>query len=564
LDGTYTCACDAGFEGDDCETEIPQGDDCEGVTCNDRGTCDPGVDSVDGQYTCACEVGFEGDDCETEIPQGDDCEGVTCNDRGTCDPGVDSVDGQYTCECEDNFTGPDCEQRVDPGFEHAHTLADYREVLRLSVRFYGAQRCGDTDNWMLVDNETADSCHLEDGPAYSPDLDLTGGWHDAGDFIKFTLTMSHSVYALLKAFETFPTAYDDRDSPDYSGAPNGIPDLLDEVKIATDYLLKVHPDPDTLIGRVASDADHLLWVTSPYQSTLSVEEGGGQRPVYDDARADIAGLAAAALALMSQLYAPHDAAYAQRCLDLARSIYAYGEGHTGTTPDSFYEDSSWMDNMMCGAVELYRATSETSYLDDANEYDEDLGPHYWVMDWGNPTDLCRHSLVRAGHADTLERWSEDVERYLTTVSGDPYVEGMAYFLDWGSLRYALNSALSAALYYDVTHDQRFRDFAISQVDYALGRNEYDRSFVVGWGHNPPERPHHANAYGREALDWNLSEPFVYSLDGALVGGPTKEATGPSSPGYEDDIEDWVGNEVTNDYNAALVGSVAFTVHMLLD
>ena len=80
----------------------------------------------------------------------------------------------------------------------------------------------------------------------------------------------------------------------------------------------------------------------------------------------------------------------------------------------------------------------------------------------------------------------------------------------------------------------------------MGENEYDRSFVIGFGNNPPTQPHHRNqiATGR-------------SLAGALVGGPTQGATGPSAPGYEDNADDYLGNEVALDYNAGVVGLAAF-------
>jgi len=217
--------------------------------------------------------------------------------------------------------------------------------------------------------------------------------------------------------------------------------------------------------------------------------------------------------------------------------------------------------MLCGAVELYRSTMERQYLDQAIAYDEDIGVHYWVAGWDNNTDYCRHSLYLAGHTETADRWREDVTRYTESISAHPLVAGMAWFLDWGSLRFAINAALSSALFYDITGEDRYRDFAISQIDYVMGTNGYDRSFVVGWGNNPPQSPHHANAYGREALDWDLSQSFIHSLDGALVGGPTREAAGNSQPGYQDDIQDYVGNEVTLDYNAALVGTAAFIVSL---
>jgi len=134
---------------------------------------------------------------------------------------------------------------------------------------------------------------------------------------------------------------------------------------------------------------------------------------------------------------------------------------------------------------------------------------------------------------------------------------MAFFTDWGTLRYALGAAFSAGLLYDITGEIQYRDFAISQLDYALGANDYNRSFVVGWGENPPTHPHHANSFGSNSLDWDLSGPHAFNLAGAMVGGPTQYATGPSGPGYADETSDWVGNEVTIDYNTGLVGTAAF-------
>jgi endoglucanase len=118
---------------------------------------------------------------------------------------------------------------------------------------------------------------------------------------------------------------------------------------------------------------------------------------------------------------------------------------------------------------------------------------------------------------------------------------------WGSLRYATGAAYSAALLYDATGVPRYRDFAMAQLAYVNGNNEYGRSFVVGQGRNPPRAPHHRNAYGRDFFDEHLAHRF--ELAGALVGGPTPD-------GYVDSIHDYVGNEVTIDYNTGLVGLAA--------
>ena len=517
----------------------------EGTEPND---CSDGADNdADGLFDC--------DD--------DSCAGAPVCAESDADTDTDTdadTDADADADTDtDADADTDADTDIDVDLPTAFSLTEYRDALASTLYFYGAQRCGDSDNWLLVDNAYGDECHLEDGPSLSPGVDLTGGWHDAGDFLKFTQTNAWAAYVLLKAYEVYPDAFADSNDPEYSGASNGVPDVLDEVRHATDYLLRTHPDSSTLVRRVGGTQDHDTWVTSPYQSTLPVSQGGGELPVYTGANADIAGITAAALALMAQVIDASDPDYAADCLEAAESIYALGMGRQTTTFDEYYPDSSWQDAMLCGATELYRATGSASYLNNAQMFDNALGRHYWVPGWDQNSDYCRHSLYRAGETDALTYWEPEVEGYLNAVSTHPATTGLAWFLDWGSLRFALNSAFSAALYYDITGDERYRDFAIGQVDYALGDNDYGRSFVIDVGKDSPENPHHANAYGREALDWDLSQPPLYSLTGAMVGGPTQSAMHTTTVGYEDDINDWIGNEVTITYNAGLVGAAAFVV-----
>ncbi len=197
---------------------------------------------------------------------------------------------------------------------------------------------------------------------------------------------------MLKAYEVFPESFADHDDRAYSGSSNGVADVLDEVRQATDYLLKTHPDSSTLVVRVGGSQDHDLWVTSPYQSTLSVGQGGGKRPVQTGGRADIAGLAAAALALMSTL--TDDAEHAQECLDVAESLYVLGNSRKGTTWDLFYADETWQDDMLCAAVELYRATGYEGYLDDARALDAQIGSHDWVLSWAQVGPLSARAVRR--------------------------------------------------------------------------------------------------------------------------------------------------------------------------
>ncbi len=96
-----SCECDAGWTGDDCETDI---DDCASNPCQNGGACTDGVDS----YTCDCSgTGYVGDDCETNI---NDCASNPCQNEGTCTDGINS----YTCDCSGTgYEGDDCETNID-------------------------------------------------------------------------------------------------------------------------------------------------------------------------------------------------------------------------------------------------------------------------------------------------------------------------------------------------------------------------------------------------------------------------------------------------------------------
>jgi len=439
--------------------------------------------------------------------------------------------------------------------------ADSPTLLNAVVKFYGAQRSGDGANWLLAAANAADpargtSCHMNDGEAMT--LDLSGGWYDAGDHVKVTLSIAYASYVMLKAFDAFPQAFSDRDSQRYTGAPNGVPDVLDEARYATDYLVKAHISDTQLVGMIGNaNNDHRMWVSCLDQEALPAMQGGRPRPVNMQANADIAGITAASLALMSKLYRPYDAALADTYQAHALSIYQIGKNNPqGSNPGLYGQTgTAWQDEMLAGAAELYRVTNDSAYLDDAKVFNDGVANHGWAPNYSQSADFSRHSLSVAGAADVVaDYWRLDVENYEAKVSTEANTAGFVYIDEWASLRYAAGAGFSAALYAQVTGDAAARDLAVSQLNYIAGDNSYGRSFVIGYGTDSPVHPHHRN-----------SDNLGVLLSGALVGGPTQSAyaqQGTSvhpNPGYQDNKDDYVGNEVALDYNAGLVGLAAFGV-----
>ena len=128
---------------------------------------------------------------------------------------------------------------------------------------------------------------------------------------------------------------------------------------------------------------------------------------------------------------------------------------------------------------------------------------------------------------------------------------------WGSLRYAANTSFAALVYADSITDTalkaRYHDFAKRQIDYALGANPQNRSYVVGFGANPPRNPHHRTAHSSWTDQLTFPVESRHVLYGALVGGPSSPNDGAS---YQDDRGNFVNNEVATDYNAGFTGALA--------
>jgi endoglucanase len=444
---------------------------------------------------------------------------------------------------------------VPAGASAPPVFGDAQAILDGSVRFYGAQRSGDGANWLL----SGATCHMNDGESIQ--RDLTGGWYDAGDHVKVTLSIAYASYVMLKAFDAFPEAFADRDGQRYEGAPNGIPDVLDEARYATDYLVKAHLSETELVGMVGNaQADHRQWVGCQAQEGLAANLGGRPRPVSMEANADVAGITAASLAIMARLYRSFDAALADSYQLHAAQIYQIGKNNpSGSNPGLYGQNGdAWFDEMLAGSAELFRLTSEEAYLSDALGFNTSIENHGWAPNYSLSADFSRHSLYVGGQADAVsEFWQLDVENYAAKVSTNEFTTGAVYFDEWGMLRYSAGAAFSAALFAQVTGDMAARDLAISQLNYIAGQNSYSRSFVIGVGVNPPQNPHHRN-----------SDTLDILLTGALVAGPTQRAFTQgqgmnalviTQPGYEDVTEDYVGNEVALDYNAGLVGLAAFGV-----
>ncbi|MFI7574744.1 glycoside hydrolase family 9 protein [Micromonospora sp. NPDC049497] len=438
---------------------------------------------------------------------------------------------------------------------------NYAEALQKSLFFYEAQQSGRKPAWNRV-SWRGDSA-LTDGADVG--LDLTGGWYDAGDHVKFGFPMAFSATMLAWGAVEYRDGY---------VASGQLPHLLNNLRFVNDWFVKAHPAPNVLYGQVGKgDDDHKWWGPAEVMPMA--------RPAYRiDAScggADLAGETAAAMAASSMVFRPTDAAYADKLLGHAKQLYTFADTvrksyhECITDATSFYRSwSGYQDELVWGAIWLYRATGDAGYLTKAeSEYDK-LGnenqtttkSYKWTIAWDNKQYGAYVLLARLTgkqkYLDDANRW---LDYWTVGVNGQrvPYSPGgMAVLDSWGALRYAANTSFVAMLHgdhlTDATRRARYTDFALRQINYALGDNPRNSSYVIGFGANPPKNPHHRTAHGSWWDSQTVPEETRHVLYGALVGGPSS-----ANDAYSDSRSDYVMNEVATDYNAGFTSALAALV-----
>jgi hypothetical protein len=432
---------------------------------------------------------------------------------------------------------------------------NYGEALQKSIYFYMQQRSGE----LPIDNPViwrADSC-LNDGADVG--LDLTGGYLDAGDNVKFGLPMASTVATLSWS------VYEYRDALADAGQ---LDEVLDAIKWGTDYLIKCHTAPYEFYYQVGSGgADHAWW--GPVEVIEEAMDRPSYKVTFDSPGSTVVGATAAALAAASIVLG--DSA----CLDHAKDLFDFAystQSDSGyTAARGFYTSySGFWDELSAAAAWLYLATRDTDYqekayyLETAESCAENWGTErrkkIWTYTWTHSWDDMHYmTQILLARATGKKIYIDSIERNLDwwiPGGGVTYTpDGLAWLDSWGSLRYAANASLLAFIWADdnlgdLTKKSAYKSFAENQINYILGNNPRNGSYIIGFGNNSPQNPHHRTAHGPWYNDIDDPPTNEHTLFGALVGGPGK------NDNYNDDRTDYVSNEVACDYNAALVGALA--------
>lgn len=466
----------------------------------------------------------------------------------------------------------------------------YNGLHELLLDYMRQQRCGYNP---FLD----EVCHQKDGRTMygsMPDstyIDASGGWHDAGDYLRYLLTSSNASARLLLSYRENRGSFRDAfNSLGQSGA-NGIPDILDEARWGLDWMLKMHPAANQLFHQVADDRDHLGW-DLPYEDISDYGWGpGSYRVVYyatgkpqglgqyqntSTGIANLAGRYAAAMAMAARVWKDdlRDESFAARCLQAAREVYEMGkkqpgcqEGTPCRQPYRYYE-STWEDDMEWGAAELFRASGEKNYLSEAKAFARqiastswtgaDSARHYEFYPFANVGHYALYSLVDRAFQDTLAGfYRESLDKMTARAIKNPYRIAVPFI--WCSNNLVVNFITHGLLYEKMTGDTRYRQLVLEHRDWLLGRNPWGISAFVGIppdGGNTPQFPHSVIAdKTRRQITGGLNDGPVYasifkSLRGIRLLREDPYADFQSDlVVYHDDIGDYSTNEPTMDGTA---------------
>ncbi|MGO9230449.1 MAG: glycoside hydrolase family 9 protein [Bryobacteraceae bacterium] len=452
----------------------------------------------------------------------------------------------------------------------------YQRAYYLAMRSFYGQRCGTAvDLGPEFPGYRHDACHLEgawhassgkSGPRVSH-----GGWHDAGDYGRYIVNSGITTGTLLWTWEMFGARVN-RVSLNIPESGNGTPDILSEIKWNLDWMLSMQDDDGGVWPKQTSE--HFCGFVMPDKDSLvSYVIGTGREPYKTScATADFATV----MAIAARAFRPFDRAYAGRCLTAARKAWTWVAQHPDVTflknppgiGTGLYGDTSCADERLWAAAELSRTTGDTLYEDyfqaHYTAYHIAATRPQWWSKVGNLA-LWTYALgggknsaaVAAIRRESLAAADSMVERtaangYRNSLAGKDY--------EWGSNGNVANYALQLLVANSFHPDPRYRNAALDNLHYLLGRNTFSLSFVTRVGENPFRHPHNRLGAGS-----GLPEPWP----GLLSGGPNPDREDPTARNlpaglppaklYVDDTASYSTNEIAINWNAALVFLLAATL-----
>lgn len=456
---------------------------------------------------------------------------------------------------------------------------NYAEALQKSMFFYEAQQAGELPDWNSV-SWRADSMLKEDGT--SSDV-VPGGWFDAGDHLKFSLTNAYTASVLSWGLMQYGDAV----------KKAGLYDTyLKNLKWGLDFVQACDLG-DSVIGTIGDDAFDHVWYGSPevYMRKYNLKQGTEDRPYDTITCVTTVAEMSAALAGGYIVFKDTDPETAKGYLEHAESLFKLANDTWAEKGDEANDDmgtqqkyyntknnsgtDNFIDELFYAANWMYMATGDQKYLDKCESDYIPLFPKEsqstdkkftWGFCWDDTTQgAALLYAINTGKQEWIDHVSHHLDFWMGGYNGKSIgqvtPDGMPILNQWGSLRYAENAAWLAKVASDTIFkdnaqlSEKYNTWAKKMMDYAFGDNDLGMSYVVGMGDKNPVNIHHRGASGIHDDHWNelgTEEPavddgwqreYAHVLYGALEGGPNADGS------FDDNNGSYTNTEVAIDYNA---------------
>ncbi len=490
----------------------------------------------------------------------------------------------------------------------------YKGTADFALRYMRQQRSG-------FNPFLKDSCHTQDGYVLygagagikdSTFINVSGGWHDASDYLQYSTTSANATYHLLMAYRDFKNVFKDEHLANGLDGKNKMADVLDEARWGLDWLLKMHPKQDWMFNQLADDRDH-QGMRIPAMDSFYGK--GYQRPVYfvsgepqqrgkflntTTGTSSTAGKFASAFALGSTVFNKLDSAYAFKLMDHSVSAIDFASKKQGVTQTAsvkspyIYAEENWVDDMeltyavfhqvagldveeINNGIEVIdiepkpNSKSETiSLLDSAYFYAQkekitpwlgaDTAKHY---QWYPFINIGHYELAKqltGARKDTIiSYYKKGIELVNAKAKSNAFNRGVPFI--WCSNNLTTSFAIQCYWYKQITGDNSFEELEQANFDWLFGVNPWGTSMVYGlprWGDTPVD-PHSAFTHLKNyPVDGGLIDGPVYgsiykNLIGITLYQPDEYAPFQSDlVVYHDDYGDYSTNEPTMDGTASLI------------
>ena len=438
----------------------------------------------------------------------------------------------------------------------------YQDVFQKAMHFFYLQRCGCELPKTAAGLFAHKACHTQEAVVYgsTEKREVSGGWHDAGDYGRYVGPGAMAVAQMLLAYEANEELTKQYSNPLYERNEGGMPAYLAELKYELDWMMKMQREDGALYHKLTCYQFCGFIMPEEEKDTLVLS------PVSVTATADFAAVTAMAV----RFYKKYDEAYALKLEEVSKK--AYEALLTMELPGGFknpseittgeYGDECDEDERYWAAAELYKAFGDAKYREDFEKRANDKIYHgYGWVEMGTYGNLAYLTTDYPVSEELKEKIKESMialaDKRCEIVEADGYATALTKNeYTWGSNMDTANNGLHLYDAYILTGEKKYLTAAAQQIHYLLGRNPMGLCYLTGCGTDAVKRPHHRpSGFLGKAMPGMLSGgPCDWLADETVKQIFTKE-TAPAKS-LADMTGSYSTNEVTIYWNSAFIQLLA--------